>query len=204
MRVIGITGGIGTGKSYIMQIFAQSGFPTYSADQRAKQLMEEDEIVRQKLRELLGKEAYLPDGRLNRSHVAKHIFQNPELRLQINQIVHPHTIADFQRWVHAHALEGHKAVFKEAALTLEAGGYFSVDILMVVYAPLKVRIQRLQQRDGLSEEEILNRIRSQWPEWKKIAHADFVLINDGVLPVEPQLRAFCEKYDLPVPPIFAR
>ncbi|MCX8112799.1 MAG: dephospho-CoA kinase [Bacteroidia bacterium] len=198
MRVFGITGGIGVGKSYILQLFARAGFPTYNADRRAKELMETPDL-RRELSLLLGEEAYTPEGRLNRPYVAARIFQEPALLQKVNHLVHPLTITDFLSWVQEQASRGHTAVFKEAALTLEAGAYAGLEALILVYAPLKLRIQRLKQRDGYSEAEILRRLYNQWPEWKKIAHADFLLINDESIPLEVQLRSFFKRYGLPLP-----
>lgn len=203
MRVFGITGGIGTGKTFVLQKIAQAGYPTYSADERAKALMEESEELRQAILELFGAEAYTEDGRLNRAYMAARIFHVPELRLRLNALVHPATIADFARWVQQKTTEGYGAVFKEAALTIEAGAFSGLDALLLVYAPIRVRIERLRQRDALSEKDILQRLRAQWPEWKKASYADFILINDGHLPLEPQLRNFFMQYGLPVPPTFA-
>lgn len=204
MRVFGITGGIGTGKTFILDMIARAGYPTYSADARAKALMEENDDLREAIRRLFGAEAFTPEGKLHRAYIAARIFSQPDLRVQLNQLVHPVTIADFLSWVQARAAEGHPAVFKEAALTLEAGAGHGLDALILVYAPLRVRIQRLQKRDALSEDAILARLRAQWPEWKKIAHADFLLINDGYHPIEPQLKNLFTRYGLPMPAIFAR
>lgn len=203
MRIVGITGGIGTGKSFILRQVAQLGFPTYSADQRAKELMEQDPALRQGILALFGEEAYTPSGELRRPYIAEKIFQAPELRQKLNQLVHPRTIADFMDWIQARRAEGHPAVFKEAALTLEAGGRRGLDALLLVYAPLKVRIERLRQRDKLTEMEILQRMNAQWPEWKKIAYADFLIINDGHLPLRPQLQRFFEAWNIPFPATFA-
>ncbi|MCS6894551.1 MAG: dephospho-CoA kinase [Bacteroidia bacterium] len=203
MRVIGITGGIGTGKSFILRQIGELGFPTYSADQRAKQLMEQDPVLRQGIQNLLGSEAYTETGELRRAYIAERIFKNTELREKLNQLIHPRTIADFVEWIQARKVEGHIAVFKEAALTLEAGGTRGLDALILVYAPLKVRIERLCKRDGLSEIQILQRMRAQWTEWKKMAYADFVIINDGYQPLRPQLIHFFNRWDIPLPSTFA-
>lgn len=203
MRVFGITGGIGTGKTFILKKIIKAGYPAYSADERAKALMEENETLRQEIIALFGNEAYTATGRLNRPYIASRIFHTPELRARLNALVHPVTIMDFAQWVQAKVAEGHVAAFKEAALTIEAGAFPGLDALLLVYAPLRVRIERLCRRDGLSEEEIRQRLRAQWPEWKKASYADFILINDGYLPIEPQLRAFFRRYGLPLPPTFA-
>ncbi|MCX7980692.1 MAG: dephospho-CoA kinase [Bacteroidia bacterium] len=183
-----MTGGIGVGKSYILQKIQMQGYPIYMADSRAKVLMQEDPFLREGIIALLGPEAYLPDGTLNRSYIAERIFREPFLREKLNALVHPRTIQDFLAWVSAQKAKGCTVIFKEAALTLEAGAYHGLTHLVVVYAPVKVRIERLCQRDGLSPTAALARIQGQWPEWKKIAYADFLIVNDGHLPIEPQLE----------------
>lgn len=203
MRVIGITGGIGVGKSFILRQIAEAGYPTYSADLRAKELMETDPVLQGEIRSLFGAEAYTADGHLNRALIAQRIFAEPALRQRLNALVHPRTMADFAEWVQHHAAAGASAVFKEAAITVEVGAWKGLDALMLVYAPLRVRIKRLVARDQLSEAQILSRLRAQWPEWRKLPYADFFLINDGVLPIYPQLRSFFNKYDLPFPNTFA-
>ncbi|MCS7298181.1 MAG: dephospho-CoA kinase [Bacteroidia bacterium] len=203
MLLVGLTGGIGTGKTYILQRIAVYGYPTYSADQRAKALMEEDAELKKHIQALLGKEAYTPEGKLHRSFVAERIFQDASLRQKINQLVHPRTGLDFLQWVEERRQEGHKAVFKEAALTIEAGAFQGLDCLVMIYAPLQVRLERLRRRGDLSPEETFQRLRAQWPEWRKIAYADFVIVNDGILPLEPQLVTLFQQLHLPLPTTFA-
>lgn len=188
MYIVGLTGGIGVGKSYILQKIQQQGYPIYMADPRAKALMQEDPFLRKEIMQLFGPAAYASDGTLNRSYIAERIFREPSLREKLNALVHPRTIQDFLAWASAQKAKGHTVIFKEAALTLEAGAHQGLTHLVVVYAPLKVRMERLCRRDRLSPETALARIQSQWPEWKKIPYAHFLIINDGYLPIEPQLE----------------
>ncbi|MEN2993136.1 MAG: dephospho-CoA kinase [Bacteroidia bacterium] len=187
MRIVGITGGIGCGKTYVLHQIAAKGYPVYVADQAARRLMETSADIRQKVVAIFGEKAYTQEGSLNRSFIAEQIFHNPLLRQALNAIVHPATFEDFARWVAVRAGEGHSVVFKEAAITVETQAWRQVDVLVVVYAPLYVRLRRLQTRDGLSEAECWQRLTAQWPEWRKIPYADFLILNDGRLPLEPQI-----------------
>ncbi|MCS6790045.1 MAG: dephospho-CoA kinase [Bacteroidia bacterium] len=197
MKVIGITGGIGVGKTFILEKIAQAGYPVYQADQRARQLMEEDSQLKRKIQELFGESAFQPDGKLNRAYIAERIFRETELRHRLNQLVHPRTIEDFLAWVAARQKEGYPAIWKEAALTLEAHAGEGLTHLVVVYAPLSVRLARLRQR-GMSSEEALARMRTQWPEWRKIALADYCILNDGIHPLEPQLQQCMTTLSIPI------
>ncbi|MCX7605989.1 MAG: dephospho-CoA kinase [Bacteroidia bacterium] len=198
-RIVGITGGIGVGKSFILRQIEQAGYPTYSADVRAKQLMEKDDFLREAIKAEFGPAAYTDGGELNRAYLAAAIFSEPKKRERLNALVHPRTFADFASWLQEREREGHPAVFKEAALTLEAGAQAGVTDLVMVYAPLKVRMRRICERDHSDEGAALSRIRSQWPEWQKIAYADFVIVNDGILPILPQLEALFSRLHLPFP-----
>lgn len=197
-KLIGITGGIGVGKSYVLKAIEAAGYPSYQADLRAKALMETDPELRAAIQAEFGAEAYA-GGQLNRSYLASVIFAQPERRARLNALVHPRTLQDFQRWVQARTQEGHPALFKEAALTIEAQAYEGLDALVLVYAPLQVRLKRIRQRDNLPLSAIIERLRSQWPEWKKIPFAQYFLVNDGLLPVEPQLKALFDFLALPFP-----
>lgn len=197
MQVIGLTGGMGVGKSFILRLLAQRGYPVYGADERARLLMETR--LRSAIEALVGKEAFTPEGRLDRKYLGARVFAEPPLREALNNLVHPYTYADFMEWVQQQSVRGHQVVFKEAAITLETGMKKGLAAVVVVYAPLEVRLERLKARDNLSESALLTRLRSQWPEWKKLAHADFVIVNDGHLPVEPQLEALFQVLRLPPP-----
>lgn len=198
MQVVGLTGGMGVGKSFILRLLEEQGYPVYKADERAKLIMETR--LRSAIEALAGPAAFTPEGRLDRKYLGARVFAEPALREALNNLVHPHTYADFVEWVQAQEKKGHKVVFKEAAITLETGMKKGLTALVVVYAPLAVRLQRLKARDNLPESALLARLRSQWPEWKKLAHADFVIVNDGYLPLQPQLQALFQVLHLPSPP----
>lgn len=174
---VGITGGIGSGKTTVCGIFELFGVPVYYADQRAKDLMVTDEELRRKISDLLGSQAYTSDGQLNRQWVANTVFGRPDLLRQLNSMVHPAVAKDSQQWHNTH--QDAPYTLKEAALLYESGNYLALDYMIEVFAPRQLRIQRVMERDSVSEEQVEARMKSQWPEWKKLIHADAVIVNDG-------------------------
>jgi dephospho-CoA kinase len=197
MLHVGITGGIGSGKSTVCRIFAVLGIPIYDADSQAKQLMTADPELRQAIAGLLGSDAYQPDGTLNRAYISGRVFSHPELLAQLNGLVHPAVGRHSLQWREAQL--GTPYTLYEAALLLESGGYKRMDKLIVVTAPLEVRIERVIRRDGLSREDVEARIARQWPEEQKMAAADFLIHNDNqtglisqVLAIHRQLKALSE------------
>lgn len=196
MKVIGITGGIGSGKSYILAELARRGYPTYEADKRAKALLEEDLTLRQEVIALFGAEAYAPQGRLNRSYIAARLFADPSLKEALEALVHPRTMLDFQSWVAR--CTGAPAVFKEAALTIEAKAWEGLSALAVVYAPLPLRLSRLLQRGDLTLEEGMTRLKAQLPDWHKLSYADYVFLNTEGASAEVLVTAFLQAFGLPL------
>ncbi len=197
MKVLGITGGIASGKSVLIAEIGRRGYPTYQADIRAKALMESVPVLREALRNLLGEMAFTSEGQLNRSYIARRLFQEPELRQQVNALVHPHTIADFLGWVEERRREGYPAAFKEAALTIEAGAYQGLDGVIVVYAPWPVRLERLMKREVLSREAAIARLKAQMPEWAKLHYADHVCLNTGRLSIPYLVDTLLAAFSLP-------
>ena len=200
MLKVGITGGIGSGKTTVCQIFAALGIPIYYADDRAKALMVEDPALRRGIIDLFGPLAYTDDGQLNRTHLAERAFANDQLLQQLNNLVHPAVWRDAEAWTRAHADAPY--TLKEAALTYESGGDQFMDRMIVVAAPDEMRIQRVQDRDGLTRQQVLDRLNQQMPQQEKIDRADFVIHNDGrlglmaqVLDIHQQLLAEAQKAD---------
>ncbi|MDX2064050.1 MAG: dephospho-CoA kinase [Bacteroidia bacterium] len=190
MHVIGITGGIGSGKSYVCRLFEGLGYAVYYADDRAKALMTESPEVRSGVIGLFGPAAYLPDGSLNRPLIAERVFGTPALREALNAVVHPAVAADGQAWVTAQRAAGQKAfVLREAAILFESGEYRGCDAVITVYAPEAVRLGRVLKRDGSTEAAVRQRMAAQWPEAQKLLHADFAIYNDGTHQLLPQLAA---------------
>lgn len=182
---VGITGGIGSGKTTVCHIFENLGIPVYYSDERAKSLMTENDEVRRAVEAAFGPEAYFPDGELNRKHLAKIVFGDKKKLQILNHIVHPAVFSDAENW--------HKAqtdtpyTLREAALLVETKSYLELDKLIVVTAPQSVRIQRVMERDGMGEEEVKKRMAKQLPDSAKIQKADFVINNDGVHMLIPQV-----------------
>jgi dephospho-CoA kinase len=183
MLKVGITGGIGSGKSLVANMFKVLGIPVLNADDTAKYLMENDESLKQSLRELFGNEVYI-NGRLNRPFLASVVFSNEEKLSQLNKIVHPATIAYGNSWA---AAQDAPYTLKEAALFFESGSYREMDKMIGVYAPAALRLKRAMARDGVGEEAIRKRMAQQMDEEEKMKRCDFVIRNDGTLSVIEQV-----------------
>ena len=192
MIKLGITGGIGSGKSYIAHLLEKKGIPVYDTDQEAKRLTVTHPRIREELSTLLGKEVYQVDGTLNKPLVASYLFSSPEHAGQINGIIHPRVYEDFQLWANRQAEVGAAVVMMESAILFESGFYKAVDYVVMVYAPLELRIKRAMRRDSASEEQIRVRIAAQMDEEEKKRRADYVIFNDEEMPFESQLTALEE------------
>jgi len=173
VKIVGLTGGIGSGKTTVATMFKNLGVPVYIADVEAKKLTNSSKVIRRKLIELLGEEAYSNTG-LNRSFVADRIFQDVELLQRVNQIIHPKVKAHFKRW-----LKKQEGVYciKEVAILFENGGYKECDYTILVTAPKSLKIERLLQRDATTKEAIAARMKNQWSDTKKIKLAHAVIEN---------------------------
>lgn len=173
---IGITGGIGSGKTTICKIFETLGIPVYYADDRAKWLMVNNLDLVSKLKSLFGKEAYLENGELNRKYISSKVFSDISLLEKLNSIVHPAVFKDGIQW--HDSFKDVSYTLKEAALLFESGGYKNLDKVITVYAPKEVRIQRVMNRDGSSRAEVEARIDKQMPDAEKMELADYIIKND--------------------------
>ena len=183
---IGITGGIGSGKSLVCRVFGALGVPVYSADERAKWLLNHDPKLRKTVEALLGNEAYTAEGSYNRQWVAGRVFQNPELLRELNAVVHPRVGEDTLQWMQTH--QNAPYVVKEAAIMSKAGSNNSLDKVVVVQAPVDLRVKRVQQRDPhRSETEIRDIINRQVSEEERLKIADFVIQNDEQQLLLPQI-----------------
>lgn len=181
---IGITGGIGSGKSVVSRLLEVMGIPVYISDGETKQLMMTDSCIRSELTALLGEEVYA-GGVLNKSLLASYLFGSPEHAGQINGIVHPRVKEDFRQWVCQRA--AYRMAGIESAILIEAGFADEVDVVVMVYAPEEIRVQRAMKRDASSRELIEKRIRSQMGDEEKRKLADFVIVNDDETPLIPQV-----------------
>ncbi len=184
MKVVGLTGGIGSGKSTIANFFSELGVPVYIADIEAKKLTNRSKVIRRKLIQLLGRKAYNDEG-LNRPFVAKKIFNDPELLQQVNAIIHPKVGQHFRRW-----MKKQEAPYciKEAAILFENGGYKNCDFTILVSAPVEVRIERVTARDGSTEEEVRSRMDNQWTDEQKIPLATFHIENLDLTDVKVRVK----------------
>lgn len=182
MLKIGITGGIGCGKSAVCRLLEQNGIPIIQADLVAREMMETHPQIRSQIKAAFGDEIYLRDGKLDRKRLAQIIFNDETAKLRINRIVHPHVIAYQKDRLEQLAQTGkYHFAGVEAALIFEARAESQFDVIVVVAASEQTVIQRLMQRDGLSREEISKRIAAQMPLSEKIKRADIVIYNDGSL-----------------------
>lgn len=182
---IGITGGIGSGKSVVSRLLEVMGVPVYISDVETKKLMLTDGEIRRKLVDLLGDEVYA-GGVLNKPMLASYLFASEQHAGEVNAIVHPQVKKDFRRWVQEY--EKFPLVGIESAILIEAGFTAEVDKVLMVYAPREVRIARAIERDSSSRELIEQRIRSQMDDEVKRRQADFVIVNDGEKALIPQVR----------------
>ncbi len=183
MLRIGLTGGIGSGKSTVAKILETLGIPVYYADDAAKEIMNSDAALQAQIRENFGEASY-KEGRLDRKYLAGLVFNDPEKLNRLNALIHPVTIRHSEEW-----FSRQKAPYavREAALLFESGASANLDYIIGVYAPLALRIRRVQQRDGLSADEVKQRMKRQLNEEMKMKLCDFVLRNDEQVLLFPQV-----------------
>ena len=174
-KIIGITGGIGSGKSTVSQFIEELGFPVYDSDFWAKELVNLDENLKSRIIELIGEESYDENGKYNRKFVAEKVFDHQELLLKLNQIIHPAVKIHFENWVNAQNAE---FVFKETALLFELKLNESCYQSILVTADENIRIKRVMDRDGRTYREVKEIIDKQMPEVDKVKLADFVIQNN--------------------------
>lgn len=179
VRTVGVTGGIGSGKSTVCRMLEAEGYPVLFADQLAIEIEETHPAVIKKIKALLGDEAYTASGSLNRPFVAKSIFSSKRLQKSIEAVVHPAVFRELRRRVHQLGKNGVRHVVIEAALIFESGMDALLDFVVVVDADESIRIARVMERDGVSGDEVKMRMSAQWPMGRKIRIADFVVGNNG-------------------------
>ncbi|MEX1192513.1 MAG: dephospho-CoA kinase [Brumimicrobium sp.] len=189
MKKIGLTGGIGSGKSIIGKILSIIGFPVFYSDAIGKMLMTEDQSVVSKVKELFGSDAYIK-GKLNRTYISEKVFKNPNLKEKLNQIVHPAVRKNFDNWCSQQVTP---LVFNEAAILFETGSYKNFDALILVTADEKTRINRVMKRDQVSKQQVLERINNQWSDDKKKKLADFIISNDDNDLLIPQVESIVKQ-----------
>lgn len=173
-KIIGLTGGIGSGKSTVANYIASKGIPVYIADEEAKNIMERAD-VKQRIQNLFSESILNKDNTLNRKKIAEFVFNNANKLKELNAIVHPEVQLHFKNWLKEH--ENFPFIIKEVAILFETGGHKQCDKVILITAPEDLRIERAMKRDNVSKESILARIKNQLPEASKIELSDFVLEN---------------------------
>lgn len=186
---VGITGGIGSGKSVVAKIFSILGIPVYYADDAAKRVMNENVDLQKELIRHFGEEAY-SGGSLNRKYISSQVFGHPEKLKILNALVHPLTLADAENWMNRQAAP---YTIKEAALIFESDAWKHLDTVIGVSAPFELRLQRVMEREHISAEQVQARMSRQMNEEEKIKRCDFVVLNDETCLVIPQVLAIHEK-----------
>lgn len=179
MNLIGLTGGIGSGKSTVAAIFKTLGIPVYDSDQRAKHLMNFNDGLKNKIIDLLGAEAYSKKGEINRTWIANRIFTNRELLIQLNAIVHPAVYEDLKDWTTLPQQLSAPYFIQESAILFEENLTERLNGIILIIASEETRIRRVMERDRTSKEEVLKRISHQWSDEKKVPFSDYVIYNEG-------------------------
>ena len=180
---VGITGGMGSGKSTVSKVFEVLGIPVYYADDAAKRLMNENESLKEQLRKLFGEETYV-NGTLNRKYLSSIVFNNEEKLAMLNSIIHPVTLQDAENWMQQQKTP---YAIKEAALIFESGANKQLDYVIGVYAPAPLRIKRVMNRDHATRDEVKARMEKQIDESIKMRLCDYVITNDEQELVIPQV-----------------
>ncbi len=200
---IGITGGIGVGKSTVCEIFKRIGIPVYDADSRAKFMMTHNPDLIQEIKDAFGWDAYKRNNELNREYLAKIVFNNEEKLKTLNGLVHPRVSEDYEHWT----LDNRDKPYsiKEAALLFEAKSYLQLHKVIVVTCPINTRIERIMKRDHVKREDVLKRINNQMTDKERLSLADYVILNDGrkslieqTLDIHHQILELREKEAVPL------
>ena len=189
MKRIGITGGIGSGKSFIATIIERMGYPVYYSDVRSKELTNAHPVIRQGLIDLVGENVYF-GGELDKKVLATAIFSNDQLRLKVNQLIHPIVRQDFEDWANSQKSD---LIFNEAAILFETGAYRNFDATILVYAPEELRLKRVLKRDIITKEEVLARMNNQMNDTEKRKMTSLQILNDGERPILIQIETILEE-----------
>lgn len=174
--VVGLTGGIGSGKSTVARILSAKNIPIYIADDAAKDLYLSDPQLKAQVIAHFGSESYV-DGKLNRIHLSEIVFNSKDQLNLLNSLVHPAVARDFHSWKEAH--EAHQILVKEAAILFESGSFLTCDYTVTVNCDEALRVQRVMERDLVTKEAVLARIQQQWTDEQRTEKADFTIVNDG-------------------------
>lgn len=183
-KIIGLTGGIGSGKSRIVAVFTALGVPCYIADQEAKKLMVDNARVKQQIIDLFGEKAYNQND-LNRAYIGELVFNDSQKLAALNAIVHPAVAQDFSVWI---SQQDYPYVIKEVAILFETAGYKAVDQSILITAPKEIRLQRAMKRDQCTEEEVLARMNNQWEDEQRLPLASHVIENLAWKDTEKEIK----------------
>jgi len=192
MLKLGITGGIGSGKSTISQLLELFGIPVYCADVESKKLTAASPVIKSKLIDVFGEKIY-EGGVLNKPLLASYIFNDDEKLRLVNNIIHPEVAKHFEEWLDAHS--AYPVVGHEAAILFESGLNILLDKIVLVYAPPEVRIERVMQRDGVAKQKVIERMNNQMPDEEKIKLSDFVIKNDGTISLISQVENMLKEFN---------
>ena len=182
-KLIGLTGGIGSGKTTLANYIASKGIPVYIADSEAKKLLENPKVVAE-LIATFGATIKDENG-ISKEKLSKLVFDSPEKLKQLNAIIHPKVAKHFKKWLIAN--QSHAIVVKEAAILFESGAFKSCDKIITIVVPEKTRIQRVIHRDKTSEELVKSRIKNQWSDEQKLALSDYVVFNEDLIEAKKQI-----------------
>lgn len=192
MLKIGITGGIGSGKSTVCKVFELLGIPVFYADDIAKSIMNTDPVLINGIIETFGVQSYTENGELNRKHISSIVFNRPDELKKLNALVHPAVFRAFDSWILKHSDAPY--IMKEAALLFESDSYKMCDLSILVISPIESRIKRVQARDGVSAEDVQLRIDRQFSDEQKVKLADYILMNDEQQLLIPQIISLHEQF----------
>lgn len=187
---IGLTGGIGSGKTVVARILESMGYPVFYSDKEAKDLVNSDPVIHIELNELVGEDLF-QTGELDRKRLAELIFHSPELRKSVNNIIHPRVRQHFSEY--CEKAGANQLVFNEAAILFETGAYRNFDKNILVTAPESMRIQRVMKRDNISETEVRSRLKAQWSDEQKEELADYIIVNDEEMPLLEQVESLIDQ-----------
>lgn len=190
MKKIGLTGGIGSGKTIVADLLKVMGYPVYDSDSRSKELCNSDSIIQNGLKQLFG-EAIYKNNLLDRGLLAEKIFNDPDKLNAVNSLIHPVVMKDFDKWIYLHQDSG--LIFMESAILFETGLNKYFDKVLTVTAPEELRIERVCKRSGLDYDAVVSRIKNQINEEKRISLSDQIIVNDGKKSVILQLKNILEK-----------
>ena len=176
--IVGLTGGIGSGKSTVAKILLELGFPVYNSDKRAKLLMNNDSILKNNIASIFGENSYI-NGVLNTNFISNIVFSDPDKIVQLNSLVHPSVSKDFDKWLKLNI--SHNIIFKEAAILIESGAYLKMDKIILIESRNDLKIERILKRDSTDFDSVKKRMDSQSSDIKNKKYVDYIIENNETL-----------------------